>query len=53
MNVLIRAVQLGFWPESKLIKMAKDQDQKINLSDEEFNALDKQVCDRLDGFQRP
>ncbi len=51
--MLLRAVQLGLMPESKLQALASDQSRQVNLSDEEFNALDAAVCERLDGFERP
>lgn len=53
MLVLLRAVQLGFFPEEKLRALAHDQERKVNLSEEESERLDKQVCDRLSSFMKP
>jgi hypothetical protein len=53
MLMLLRAVQLGLFPESQLQTMAADQARKINLTEEEFEALDKQVCEQLVDFARP
>lgn len=50
--VLLRAVQLGFMPESKLQEMAGDQMRKINLTEQEFSDYESQVCERLEQFQR-
>jgi hypothetical protein len=52
-HVLLRAVQLGILPESKLLEMAKDQTRRVNLTPEEWSDIDKKVCEQLDGFQRP
>lgn len=51
--MLLRAVQLGLLPESKLQEMAADQMHQINLSAEEWEDLDSKVCDQLEEFQRP
>ena len=48
--VLQRACQLGFMPDSKLKEMAADQMREVDLTDEEWDAYDKQVCDRLEDF---
>ena len=53
MLMLIRAVQLGKFSHEKLIQMAGDQKREINLSDDEFDELDKIVCDELEEFERP
>lgn len=53
MLMMMRAVQLGFLPLAKLKEMASDQMMKVNLTDDEWEELDKKVCDRLDGFMRP
>lgn len=50
--MLLRATQLGFFPMSRLTAMSKDQMYKINITDEEMNKLDEQVCQRLDQFKR-
>lgn len=52
MLVLLRSVQLGFLPESKLQELAADQCRQVNLTDEEINNLDKKVCDQLKDFQK-
>jgi hypothetical protein len=53
MLMLLRSVQLGFLPESKLQEMAADQEYKVNLTDEEIDDLDNKVCEQLEGFQKP
>lgn len=53
MLMLLRSVQLGLLPESKLQQMAGDQMRQINLTDDEYSDLDKQVCDQLKEFARP
>ena len=50
--MLLRAVQLGFFPQSKLIEMAKDQMYKVNLTEDEFNDLDEKVCAKLENFMK-
>lgn len=50
--MLMRARQLGFIGESKIVEMAKDQCYKINLTEEEFMELDKKVCDKLEDFMK-
>lgn len=51
--MLLRAVQLGLFPKSKLQEMAADQARKINLTTEEWDSLDSLVCARLEEFQKP
>ena len=51
--VLLRAVQLGIMPESKLQSLAGDQARQVELTDDEFNELDAKVCEQLSEFQRP
>jgi hypothetical protein len=53
MLMLMRATQLGFFPHEKLQAMAADQARQVDLTDEEFNELDRKVCDRLDEFAKP
>lgn len=53
MLMLLRAVQLGMFEESRLKAMAADQMRKVNLTPEEFDELDTKVCGRLEKFQRP
>ena len=51
--MLMRARQLGFFSEDKIKRMAADQMREIDLTPEEYESLDKQVCDQLESFQRP
>ena len=51
--VLLRAYQLGFLPQAKLIEMSKDQMRQIELTTIEFALLDEKVCEELDQFQKP
>ena len=51
--VIMRAVQLGFFPKTRLCEMAHDQTRSINLTEEEFTGLDNKVCERLDDFAKP
>lgn len=53
MFMILRATQLGFFSSEKLKEMAHDQMRQVNLTDEEWTKLDKQVCDRLDKFAKP
>jgi len=50
--MLMRATQLGFFSHSKLQQMAADQARKINLTEDEFKALDDQVCNQLKDFKK-
>lgn len=52
MCLLLRAVQLGIIPESKLKDMASDQMREINLSGGEWADIDSKVCEQLDQFQK-
>jgi len=52
-NLLIRATQLGFLPESRIQELAEDQTSSINVTPEEWEDIDGKVCGRLKGFQRP
>jgi len=52
MLMIMRAVQLGFMPESKLVAMAKDQKREINLTDSELIDLDVKVCEQLESFAK-
>jgi len=51
-NLLVRAVQLGFLPESRIKELAADQTYSVNVTPEEWEAIDEQVCTQLKGFQR-
>jgi hypothetical protein len=53
MCLLLRAVQLGFYPKAKLQFMAKDQLRKVNLSAKEWNEINTKVCSMLEKFQKP
>lgn len=50
--MLLRAVQLGLLPESKLKEMASDQMQQVSLTEDEWEELDSKVCDQLKEFQK-
>lgn len=50
--MLLRAVQLGFLAESRLITAAADQSRGKHFTAEELAKLDAKVCTALDGFQR-
>lgn len=52
MLMLLRSVQLGFLPESKLQEMAGDQMRKVDLTADEWASLDRKVCEELDGFEK-
>ena len=52
MLMLMRATQLGFFPNSRLKEMASDQMRQVNLDETEWDELDNKVCERLDGFQK-
>ena len=51
--VLLRAVQLGMFPESRLQELAGDQMYEVNLSEDERKELDNRVCARLENFAKP
>lgn len=53
MLVLMRATQLGFFPSNRLKEMAADQMRQVNLTEEEWADLDKEVCEALKEFARP
>ena len=50
--LLLRAVQLGLFSERKLQEMAADQMYKINLTEEEWEKIDKEVCEILPDFEK-
>lgn len=52
MLMLMRACQLGMFPESRLKAMAHDQCRTDVLSDAEWIEIDSNVCERLDQFQK-
>lgn len=48
--MLMRAHQLGFISESRIVKIAKDQMRQFLLSGEEMDELNKKVCEQLESF---
>ena len=50
--MLLRAVQLGYFPEGRLQEIAGDQTRSKVLSGEELDALDEKVCNHLGDFQK-
>ena len=52
MLLIMRAVQLGMFPESRLREIAADQSRRINLSEDEWQNIDKKVCDELKYFAK-
>ena len=52
MLILLRAAQLGFLPAEQVQEMAVDQMRSIDLTPEEWEQIDKQVCKRLPQFQK-
>ena len=50
--MLMRACQLGFISNEKIVAMAKDQMRQHIMSEEELNELDDQVCNALPQFRR-
>jgi len=52
MMLLLRGTQLGKLSEAKLKEMAADQMYKVNLTEEEWEELDTQVCEQLEEFQK-
>ena len=53
MLMLMRSVQLGFFPSTRLKELANDQSRSVNLTGEEWESLDTQVCGQLKDFMRP
>lgn len=53
LHVLMRATQLGIFDLSRLKELAGDQDRTNIISEDEFVALDEQVCERLPEFMKP
>ena len=47
--LLIRATQLGKYPESKLKELAGDQFNQVSISDEVWEELDYVVCGEVSG----
>jgi hypothetical protein len=52
MLMLMRATQLGIFPQTQLQAMAADQARQVNLTEDEFKALDAKVCEQLTEFAR-
>ncbi len=53
MVMLLRANQLGFLSNDRLVAIFADQMRVDKLSSEELNDLDEQVCSRLPEFKKP
>jgi len=53
MLMLMRATQLGFFPEERLRELSADQTRQVNLSQEEIDELDAKVCAELSDFKKP
>ncbi len=53
MLMLLRAVQLGLFSRHRLKDLAEDQPRSVYLDQGEFEALDKEVCGKLERFKRP
>ena len=51
--VLLRATQLGLFPQTRLRRMAGDQARMVNFEPHEFEELDGRVCAELEEFQKP
>ena len=51
-NLLVRAVQLGFLPVQRIQELASDQTGQNNVAQEEWATIDEQVCGQLKNFQR-
>lgn len=52
MLMIMRATQLGMFSHAKLKEMAADQMRSVDISDEEWQGLDDQVCERLEDFAK-
>ncbi len=53
MLLLLRAHQLGMFPEERLRELSKDQSRQIDISPEEWSEIDRKVCEQLEDFKRP
>ena len=53
MLMLMRATQLGLYPQSDLQALASDQTSELLLDDKVVVELDVKVCEQLSGFARP
>jgi len=51
--MLLRAHQLGIITEELIRELAADQTRQVNLTEEQFDELDKKVCEQLVDFQKP
>lgn len=51
MILLLRGVQLGFIPSSRVKEMSEDQCNKVNLTQEEWENLGNDVCSKLKNFK--
>ena len=52
MLMIMRATQLGMFSHSKLKELAADQARKVNLTDEEWQKIDDDVCGKLEQFKK-
>ena len=50
--LLLRHTQLGFSPENELKELAADQKRELNLTEEEWNEIDRKVCSELEQFKK-
>jgi hypothetical protein len=50
--LLLRAVQLGILPLRRFKEMAEDQMREVNLTNSEWEDINKKVCDQLPGFKK-
>jgi len=53
MLMIMRAAQLGLFSLAMLKEMAADQTRSVDIPEEEWESLDKSVCERLEHFARP
>ena len=51
--LLLRAVQLGKFSAIRLKALAADQSRSVNITDDEWEYIDKTVCETLEEFERP
>ena len=53
MIMLLRATQMGMFSQTKLQAMAADQRREVEITDDEWAQMDKDVCEQLVGFLSP
>jgi hypothetical protein len=49
-HLLLRACQLGILSINKLKEYSEDQFNELNITDEEWEDIDKKICSKLDNF---